>query len=123
MKLKLDENIGLRGLELMRASGHDVRTVREQELSGATDDELFQACAAEGRALITLDHDFGYMLRFPPEQGRGIAIIEVGGNQVLETLLRRLRDLLKLLDTESIAGALWVVEPGRVRIRRPGENG
>lgn len=32
MKFKLDENIGRRGLELLKASGHDVMTVRDQGL-------------------------------------------------------------------------------------------
>ena len=52
MKFKLDENIGRRGLEFLTSSGHDVKTARGQELGGATDEELFKACAVEGRALV-----------------------------------------------------------------------
>jgi len=64
VKLKLDENIGFRGLELLQAAGHDVMTVRQQGLGGATDESLFATCADEGRMLITLDHDFGQVTRF-----------------------------------------------------------
>ena len=32
MKMKLDENIGLRGKELLITAGHDVATVLEQNL-------------------------------------------------------------------------------------------
>jgi hypothetical protein len=32
MKLKLDENLGLRGRDLLTAAGHDVCTVPQQEL-------------------------------------------------------------------------------------------
>ncbi len=78
MKLKLDENIGRRGLELLTASGHDVMTVRDQDLGGATDERLFEVCAGEGRALVTLDHDFGQVPRFPPEESAGVIILEVG---------------------------------------------
>jgi len=37
VRLKLDENIGHRGLEVLINAGHDVMTVRDQGLQGATD--------------------------------------------------------------------------------------
>ncbi len=48
MKFKLDENIGRRGLELLKAAGHDVTTVWDQGLHGVTDVKLFETCSAEG---------------------------------------------------------------------------
>ncbi|HEX9588014.1 MAG TPA: DUF5615 family PIN-like protein [Bradyrhizobium sp.] len=116
MKFKLDENIGRRGLEFLTSSGHDVKTARGQELGGATDEELFKACAVEGRALVTLDRDFGQVLRFPPEKTAGVVILEVGPHATLRAILDRLRDLLAVLETRPLAGALWIVEPGRLRI-------
>lgn len=116
MKLKLDENIGRRGLELLRAAGHDVMTVRDQQLQGAKDEVLFAVCAGEARALVTLDHDFGQVLRFPPDRSAGIAILEIGRHNAAQSLLDRLRDLSILLETRSLAGELWIIEPGRVRI-------
>jgi predicted nuclease of predicted toxin-antitoxin system len=116
VKLKLDENIGRRGLELLRAAGHDVMTVREQQLQGAKDDVLFAVCAGEARALVTLDHDFGQVLRFPPDRSAGIAILEIGRRGAAQSLLDRLHDLAALLETRPLAGELWIVEPGRVRI-------
>jgi uncharacterized protein DUF5615 len=55
VKLKLDENIGGAGAELLRTAGHDVSTVREQDLQGVVDEVLLEACTVEQRALITLD--------------------------------------------------------------------
>ena len=122
MKLKLDENIGNRGLEFLRAAGHDVMTVRDQKLQGATDQRLFDICGREGRALVTLDHDFGQVLRFSPEKSGGVVILEVGPRAALQAILDRLRDFLALLETRSVVGALWIVEPGRVRIHLRGRE-
>ncbi len=120
MRFKLDENIGRRGLELLQAAGHDVMTVREQGLGGAADEKLFKICAGEGRALITLDHDFGQVTRFPPEQGAGVIVLEAGPRASIPAILARLRDFLAVLETRSVAGSLWIVEPGRVRIHLRG---
>jgi hypothetical protein len=78
LKFKLDENIGRRGLELLKASGHDAMTVWDQGLHGVIDQKLFEICSAEGRTLVTLDRDFGQVPRFPPEKSAGIVILEVG---------------------------------------------
>jgi predicted nuclease of predicted toxin-antitoxin system len=116
VKFKLDENIGRRGLDLIRASGHDVVTVRDQDLQGASDEKLFEVCATEGRTLITLDRDFSQVLRFPPEKSAGIAVLDIGPRATLQGIIGRLTDLLAVVETRAIAGALWIVEPGRVRI-------
>jgi len=122
MKIKLDENIGRRGVELLKSFGHDVMTVREQNLQGARDEALFKICTDEGRILITLDHDFGQVLRFPPEQGAGLIVLELGPRMTPQSLLDRLQDFLALAAARSPAGALWIVEPGRVRVHlRRGE--
>ncbi len=116
MKLKLDENIGRRGLELLNAAGHDVMTVRDQQLQGSRDEVLFAVCADEARALVMLDHDFGQVIRFPPEKGPGVAILEIGRQATAQGLLDRLRDLATLLETRALVSELWIIEPGRVRI-------
>jgi predicted nuclease of predicted toxin-antitoxin system len=116
MKIKLDENIGRRGIEVLNAAGHDVMTIRDQNLQGASDRIVFTVCAAEERVLITLDHDFGQVLRFPPERGAGLVVLELGARATLQSLLDRLRDFLVFAETQSPSGALWIVEPGRVRV-------
>jgi predicted nuclease of predicted toxin-antitoxin system len=118
VKFKLDENIGHRGLELLQSAGHDVMTVREQGLGGAPDERIFTVCAGEARALITLDHDFGQVLRFPPATSHGIVILELQGRGTTEALLSRLRDFLALLAVRPLGRELWIVEAGRIRVHQ-----
>ena len=123
MKFKLDENVGRRGLEFLKASGHDVMTVWDQGLRGVTDEELFQICAAEGRVLVTLDRDFGQITRFPPEKSAGIVVLDLGQSATLQGIIGRLRDFLSVLESHAVTGALWIVEPGRVRIHLRDDEG
>jgi hypothetical protein len=116
MKIKLDENIGNRGASLLKAAGHDVMTVRQQDLQGCRDETLFTICAEEGRVLVTLDHDFGQVIRFPPERAAGLVVLEPGAPMTAQSLLDRLHDFLEMAKTQSPHGALWIVEPGRVRV-------
>jgi Domain of unknown function (DUF5615) len=115
VRLKLDENIGRSGVALLRQQGHDV-PVREQGLAGSADGVVFEACVAEQRTLITLDRDFGQVPRFPPKRAAGIVILDLGGSASLRLLHDRVSDFLALAATRQIAGELWIVEPGRVRL-------
>jgi hypothetical protein len=112
LKIKLDENIGRRGIEILANAGHEVMTVRDQGLAAAADDILFDVCAGEGRVLITLDRDFGETLRFPPWKGAGIAVLDPGRRATIKAI----RTCLAAAKLHSIHGALWIVEPHRLRI-------
>ena len=118
MKFKLDENIGDRGTELLRSAGHDVVTVRQQNLVGTSDEKLFAICSAEKRALVTLDHDFGHVLRFPPEASSGIVILETTPRAEADTVLARITDLISILKEQELGHELWILEPGRIRIHQ-----
>lgn len=122
MKFKLDENIGTRGQELLRSAGHDVVTVRAQGLGGAMDEAIFEICSHEGYVLITLDHDFGQVLRFPPELSHGVVILELPRRATPEALLQRLREFLAVLKTRPLGRELWIVEPGRIRVHEREEE-
>jgi predicted nuclease of predicted toxin-antitoxin system len=122
MKLKLDENLGELGRDLLTAKGHDVSTVARQRLSGSQDIALYEACRSEGRVLITLDRDFGEVLRFPPEGTAGIAILDCRGRLSPVTIGARIKELTALLEVQRIDGQLWIVEPGRVRVHQKRER-
>ena len=119
MKFKLDENLGSRTLEVLAALGHDAQTVHEEKLNGIGDERLFEVCTAEGRCLVTLDLDFADVLRFPPGQGFGIAVLRPPHPVTLNLLTELARSMLAALERENIAGRLWVVQAGRIRVHDP----
>lgn len=66
--------------------------------------------------LISLDRDFADALRFPPHNTLGIAVLRLPRAASLTLLTGLVRSLLVALQTSSITGQLWVVEPGRIRV-------
>ncbi len=121
MKFKLDENIGRRSEQMLRDAGHDVSTVTSQSLNGTADENLFEVCIAEQRTLVTLDHDFGQVLRFPPERSAGVVILEVAPRAGAGAVESRIQDLIAMLSAHQLGAELWIVEPGRVRVHQKPE--
>lgn len=119
MKLKLDENLGIRGANLFRLAGHDVTTVVEQDLCSATDRNVIEVCRREARCLVTLDMDFGNPLRFKPSEYPGIAVLRLPPKPTPQDLLDAVRTLIGGLAREPIEGKLWIVQRARIRQYQP----
>jgi predicted nuclease of predicted toxin-antitoxin system len=107
---------------LFSAAGHDVQTVFQESLQGASDQQLYEACCAEQRCLVTLDLDFADVLRFPPTHSGGIAVLRLPRNPTLSLLEALIRQLLHTARTVPLEGRLWIVEVGRIRIHQSDED-
>jgi predicted nuclease of predicted toxin-antitoxin system len=114
--LKLEENLGSVGRDLLVADGHDVMTVSDQSLGGSSDESLFQVCCDEGRALVTLDQDFAQTLRFPPRTGRGLIVLRIGGRVTPGKIELCIQTLVQFAKSNDVDRSLWIVEPARVRL-------
>jgi predicted nuclease of predicted toxin-antitoxin system len=84
--------------------------------TGATDEELIERCRRERRVLVSLDLDFANPLRFRPSQYAGIAVLGLASKPSAADLTNLIRTLAHALAGDSIAGKLWIVESGRVRV-------
>ncbi len=122
MNFKLDENLGTRTQQLFREAGHQVQTVRDEGLSGGSDQHFYEICCAERFCLVTLDLDFSDVVRFPPDNSAGIVVIRVPQNPSLSLLERLVTQFLKALARMSVDHQLWIVEIGRVRIHQSDPN-
>lgn len=77
MRLKLDENLPIDAGLAATAQGHDVDTVRDEALGGASDEEVLAASIRENRFLVNLDRGFGDIRRYPPGEHPGIVVLRV----------------------------------------------
>ena len=116
MRIKLDENLPHDLAELLRASGHQVATVAEENLSGADDPALLKRATEEERLFITFDIDFADIRKFPVGTHGGIVVFRLHDQRwaVMKEPAQRLLES-GLLD--KLEQGLAVVDETRVRFR------
>ena len=119
MRAKVDENMPIESAGVLRAAGWECDTVFDEALGGAADPDLGARCQAEGRVLFTLDTDFGDIRAYPPSVYIGIVILRPV-KPSRDSVLALLQQLIPVLRAEWAEHRLWIVEPGRVRIREGG---
>ena len=118
MKFKLDENFGTRGQNIFKDSGFDIETVSSENLNGVSDKELFFPCRNEKRCLVTLDKDFSDIINFNPKELSGIVVVRMPANPSIVQLENLIKQFITALKTNILENHLWIIEPGRIRIRK-----
>ena len=118
MRLKLDENLPDDARQAAVALGHDVDTVVDEELGGASDPDVLAAALRDDRFVITLDRGFGDVRRYPPGTHAGIAVLRVE-SQDARTVAEALAAFLGNDALGDLRGCIVVVRGHLVRIRRP----
>lgn len=118
MKLKLDENISRHLKSVLESLKYDVLTVSDQGLLSENDTTIAKAAKTEGRMLLTLDLEFGDLPKYPPGSHPGIILFRprsFGPLAVNRFMKRFVRDT----DLGQLNGCVVVVDPSKVRVRRP----
>ena len=116
MRLKLDENMPRLARDRLELEQWDVHDVHEEGLTSAMDELIQAACENESRVLITLDTDFADTRRYNPARSRGVVVLRPV-NQSVGSIMQCLEAAIRALSMEPVTGALWIVEPERLRIR------
>ncbi|MBD3886697.1 DUF5615 family PIN-like protein [Phormidium tenue FACHB-886] len=116
MRIKLDEHLGsVRIVTWLRVVGHDVATVREQNLTSAPDAQLIEVCREEGRCLVTCDRGFSNRLRFNPADYPGIVVLRLPPRSNFEERREVIDTLIAGLEQADVAGQLWVVQSSSIQ--------
>jgi len=116
VQFKVDENLPDETCRALRKAGHDAMSVLEQRMGGVSDSAVYAVCRSESRILVTLDTDFANMLAYPPAESSGIIVLRTE-DQSKASVLRLVGQVVSALKSESPDQRLWIVEPGRIRIR------
>jgi Protein of unknown function DUF82. len=116
MKFKIDENLPIEVAQLLREAGHDVYTVHDQRLVGASDQVLARVCQDEHRALVTLDTHFADIRNYPPGEFSGLIVLRLSRQDKLH-VLEVMGRALKLFVPEDLRAKLWIVDEDKIRIR------
>ena len=116
MRFKVDENLPPDATAFLVEQGHDARTVWEQDLRGAKDGRLAEACRTEERVLVTFDLGFGDIRQYLPREWPGFVVLRLG-SQARSHVMAVLRRLAPFLSGRPLAGRLWIVTESDIRIR------
>lgn len=118
MKLKLDENLPSDLADNLSARGHEVDSVVHEGLAGEDDVAVLKAATEHQRLIVTLDRGFGDVRLHPPGSHPGIVVLRPV-SQDPASIDRLVDRFLEKHDLADFEGCLVVVEPERVRVRRP----
>jgi predicted nuclease of predicted toxin-antitoxin system len=118
VKIKLDENLPDRLVAVLTGLGHNVDTVRTEQLTGRADPDVWSAAQAAQRFLITQDLDFSDVRRYTPGTHAGLLLVRLtrpGRNVLFE----RVSTVFQTEKIEDWTGCLVVATEQKIRIRRP----
>jgi predicted nuclease of predicted toxin-antitoxin system len=116
MRFKVDENLPVQVVDLLRDAGHDALSVLDQGLRGRPDEPIAKVCQDEGRVLVSLDLDFANIRAFPPPQYPGLIVLRLA-KQDMDHVVGIMRRLVSVLAARSLERKLWIVEENRIRER------
>jgi predicted nuclease of predicted toxin-antitoxin system len=118
MKIKLDENLPASLTVILASLHHDVHTVAEENLSGGSDRDVWEAAQRDARFLITQDLDFSDLRRFAPGTHCSILLVRLRSPD-RQSLIRRVRDVFQHEEVTRWAKCFVVATERKVRVVRP----
>ncbi len=117
MRIKLDENLPARLAPMLVSLDHDVHTITDENLSGKSDREVWEAAQHEDRFLVTQDLDFSDIRRFAPGTHCGILLVRLHSPD-RESLIQRVSEVFRREEVDSWSGCFVVATDRKVRVIR-----
>lgn len=118
MRLLIDANLSPAVARRLAGAGHDALHVFDAALGTATDEEILEAAAKDGRVIVSSDSDFGVLLARHDHHRPSFVLLrrcnELSAAGQAELLVAAIAAAAEELD----AGAVVSVSPGHLRARR-----
>ena len=123
MRLLFDENLSTLSADYTRSSLNiDVLDARTAGLAGRADSKVRQFAIESDRILVTLDADFGSLVRFSPSGTPGVIWLRPRPPTEVNIRLMLSKWLPKLTGID-LNGRLVIVDFEKIRIRQGIESG
>ncbi|MBW3614668.1 MAG: DUF5615 family PIN-like protein [Actinobacteria bacterium] len=120
MRIKLDENLPVPAAEPLRSAGHDVDSVVQEGLGGATDAEVPTEATSNDRLVVTLDRGLRRRPGAPARAHMQASSCCASRTRRLRAVVQEVQRLVDAVDIEGLSGCVTVFRAGTIRVRRPG---
>jgi len=121
MKFIADENIPFSLVRIIRKQGFDIKVLKEENLTGITDQKLIEISKKEKRVLLTFDKDFCNITEFPLKKHQGIIVLRYK-NKHPSNVIKKFSALLNSELLKKSEKALMEIFDDYVKIHKQNGN-
>ncbi len=118
----IDENLPRSLAPALKELGFSVKDVREHGLRGHPDEDIYAFAQKERAVIISGDLGFGDMVRHPLGSHHGMVIVRLPNEMSAEKRNKEICSVVEDLKDTSLSGAVVIISPGKVRIRKKHEG-
>ena len=119
LKFVIDEDIPRSTGIILKENGYDILDIRDHGLQGEKDEKIYEFAQENGAVVLTGDRGFGNTQRFPLGEHNGIVVTNFPNEMPTSMINQQLLVRLKHINEDDYKGNVIIIDPLKIRIRRP----